>query len=146
MNQKEVTAAVILALAAVGKIGPVRIKAILTQAEQPAGILSWDAEQFCRIPGIQQELAGRILQKLDVAYGQRLIEWAKKRDLGITTLADPDYPPMLRAIYDPPPFLFMAGKWTEADNKAVAIVGSRNASEYGKTTAASLAAELARHG
>ncbi|MDD4051962.1 MAG: DNA-processing protein DprA, partial [candidate division Zixibacteria bacterium] len=52
----------------------------------------------------------------------------------------------LRAIYDPPPFLFMAGKWTEADNKAVAIVGSRNASEYGKTTAASLASELARHG
>lgn len=146
MNPQEDTTAAILALAAVGKIGPVRIKAILAQTETATDILRWDTEQFCRVPGIQQELAGRIRQKLDIAYGQRLIEWANKRNLGITTLADPAYPPMLRAIYDPPPFLFMAGKWTEADNTAVAIVGSRNASEYGKSTAATLASELARHG
>ncbi|NMC45111.1 MAG: DNA-protecting protein DprA [candidate division Zixibacteria bacterium] len=146
MTPKENAAAAILALAAVGKIGPVRLKAILTQAGDPTEITAWDERRFCEVPGISSELAGRIRQKLDIAYGQRLIEWAAKHDFRITTLVDSDYPPMLRAMYDVPPFLFLAGQWTEADNTAVAIVGSRNASEYGKTTAFTLAAELAHHG
>jgi DNA processing protein len=146
MTPKENAAAVILALAAVGKIGPVRIKAVLTQADDPTEIIGWDESRFCEVPGISSELAGQVKRKFDLAYGQRLIEWAGKHDFRITTLVDSDYPPMLRAIYDPPPFLFLAGQWTEADNIAVAIVGSRNASDYGKGTAFSLAADLARQG
>lgn len=146
MKSSAEATAVILALAAVGNLGPVRIKALLAQTDDPAEIPSWTADRLCQIPGIQQALAERIVGTLDVDYGRRLIDWADKHDINITTTADTGYPRMLRAMYDPPPFLFLAGSWSDADDKAVAIVGSRNASEYGKATAATLAAELARHG
>lgn len=146
MTPREDAAAVILALAAVGNIGPIRIKAILAKAGDPTEIIDWNESRFVDIPGISSQLAGRIRQKLDIAYGQRLLEWAAKRAFGVTTLIDADYPSMLRAIADPPPFLFTAGQWTAADDTAVAIVGSRNASDYGKATAFSLAAELVHQG
>jgi len=140
------TTAVVLALASVGKIGPVKLRTIFSQAAQPTDILHWTMEQFCAVPGIQRELAGRIIRKLDIDYGHRLIEWAGKNGYEIITIVDSDYPASLREQYDPPPFLFVAGTVTAADQKAVAIVGSRNASEYGRTTASTLAGELCRYG
>ncbi len=145
MNDREVTA-IVLALASVGKIGPVKIKTILAQADHPTEILDWNIEKLCSIPGIHDELAGRIKQRLNIDYGYRLIEWAEKHNYDIVTLLDPDYPTALRELYDPPPFLFMAGTIIESDNLAIAIVGSRSATDYGKTTASTLAGELSRNG
>ncbi|MCP4570073.1 MAG: DNA-protecting protein DprA [FCB group bacterium] len=138
--------AVILALASVGKIGPVKIKAILVQIDHPTDILEWDSARFCEIPGISVELADRIKRKLDIDFGRRQIDLAEKKGFSIVTLFDPGYPPSLREIYDPPPFMFVAGKTLPADEKAVAVVGSRLASDYGKSTAESLARALTRHG
>lgn len=136
------SAATILALAAVGKIGPVKIKSILARAQRPDEILDWDNKQFCDIPGISERLAGHIKEKLDIDYGNQLIDWADENRIHITTIADTDYPSSLRAIYDAPPFLFIKGEVIEADKKAVAIVGSRNASDYGRITATRIAEEL----
>lgn len=138
--------AIILALAALGKLGPVKIKAILSQVDDPAEIPGWSFEQLRQIPGIDKELAFRITKNLDLEYGQKLIEWANKNDFSILTIVDPDYPESLRAIYDSPPFLFVSGKIKAEDKKAIAIVGSRTASDYGRTTATTLAGELCRNG
>lgn len=138
--------ALILALGSLGKIGPVKIKIMLAQADEPRDILAWDRQRLAAIPGIGEELASRIQDHLDLEYGRRLVAWADKQQFGITTLADPDYPRPLRDLYDPPPFLFYKGTLAEADNRAVAIVGSRSASDYGRTIAFRVAGELARNG
>lgn len=137
--------AIILALAAVGKLGPVRIKAILSRANHPSEIPSWSFEQFRQIPGIAKEIAFHITKKLDVDYGTKLIDWAGKNDITILTVVDPDYPDSLRAIYDSPPVLFVSGKIIPEDSRAIAIVGSRSASDYGRITATKLAGELSLH-
>lgn len=146
MNRDSRATAAILALAAVGKIGPVKIKALLTGAEHPADILGWSVDRLCTVPGIERQLANHIKQKGDVDYGLRLIEWADKNRFSVITLCDPDYPPSLRELYDAPPFLFVAGHLTDDDIRAIAIVGSRTASDYGKMTASELAGQLSRHG
>ena len=58
----------------------------------------------------------------------------------------PEYPSNLAMIHDRPPLLFVRGQLKESDAKAVAIVGTRNASDGGKELAARLASELARNG
>lgn len=75
-------------------------------------------------------------------------EQAALHALGIqfVTWDDPDYPEPLRNIYDPPPVLFHAGRWEPADQTAVAIVGSRQATAYGLAVAARLAEDLAGAG
>ncbi len=136
----------ILALAAVGKIGPVRIKIMLAKADDPLDILRWDRQHLESIPGIGAEIASLIKQKLDLDFGARLVDWADKNDCGITTLVDPDYPMQLRQLYDAPPFFFHKGELIADDDRSIAIVGSRNATDYGRATAARIAGELSRHG
>jgi DNA processing protein len=139
-------AAVILALSALGKIGPVRTKVLLTQAARPTDILNWSIDQFQEIPGLSTVLASHIKDHLDVAYGREVMAWAEKHQYGLITMLDADFPAALRSLYDAPPFLFVKGVMAEADAKAIAIVGSRSASDYGKSTAFHLAEELSRHG
>jgi DNA processing protein len=59
---------------------------------------------------------------------------------------DPDYPPMLTAIVDPPPVLWLRGSADALVAPAVAIVGSRAGSPYALAVAEQLAADLAQRG
>jgi DNA processing protein len=59
---------------------------------------------------------------------------------------DPEYPRLLATIPDPPDELWVSGRPDLLSAQAVAIVGSRNASQYALEIAASLAFDLARLG
>lgn len=71
-------------------------------------------------------------------------------ELGFRFLArsDPGFPPLLRAIHDPPPGLFLRGEEEAAllTRPAVAIVGARACSAYGRQIARQLGRELAGAG
>jgi DNA processing protein len=77
-------------------------------------------------------------------------ELARLHELGFRFVArsDPAFPPLLRAIHDPPPGLFLRGEADSAllERPAVAIVGARACSAYGRQVARSLARELAAAG
>ena len=62
------------------------------------------------------------------------------------TWDDPDYPASLRNIAQPPPVLYVCGTLLPADEWAVAVVGTRHASSYGREVARDLAAGLAANG
>jgi len=62
------------------------------------------------------------------------------------TWQDDAYPARLKEIYDRPPVLYVRGQFTAADEWAVAIVGTRRATVYGRQAAEELAGGLARNG
>lgn len=64
----------------------------------------------------------------------------------ILTLADPEYPDLLRRISTPPPVLYLRGELAHLRPPSVALVGSRRASPYGREQATLLAHSLARNG
>ena len=72
-------------------------------------------------------------------------ELVRSHDLGFRFVArsDPEFPPLLRAIHDPPPGLFLRGDAEAAllALPAVAIVGARACSAYGRQVARSIARE-----
>ena len=71
-----------------------------------------------------------------VACGARLLRWD-----------DVEYPSLLRSIPDAPPVLYVKGELSPADRQwAVAIVGTRRATTYGRQAAERLASDLARSG
>src|SRR6266496_4197129 len=75
-------------------------------------------------------------------------EIRRTREAGIELVpfTSPNYPARLRMIADPPPFLYVKGTLRAEDDKAVAIVGSRSASDYGRRMARDLARGLANLG
>ncbi len=74
-------------------------------------------------------------------------EWEKLKGSGVwaITVDDPSYPEMLEEIYSPPLVLYGEGEFP-GQEKALAMVGSRKATVYGKEVATRLARELAAQG
>src|SRR5437867_302924 len=75
-------------------------------------------------------------------------EWVRLEQAGATLLtwADADYPALLREIESAPPVLYMRGALLPADEIAVAVVGTRRATPYGREVARQLAEGLAAGG
>ena len=71
--------------------------------------------------------------------------WRQRR-LKLLSVLDPEYPPNLRAVHDRPPLIFMAGRLTSADDRSVAVIGSRRASPAGLRRARALSAGLVGRG
>ena len=64
----------------------------------------------------------------------------------LVTWDDASYPALLRQIHDPPLFLHVLGELSVADTTAIAVVGSRDASPYGRHLTAIIAEGLASRG
>ncbi|MBI4233747.1 MAG: DNA-protecting protein DprA [Chloroflexi bacterium] len=74
------------------------------------------------------------------------MEHLKERGIQALSWHHPSYPPLLKEIYDPPPVLFVQGSILAADGRAVAVVGTRRATAYGREAAEALVGDLARAG
>ncbi|NLK27958.1 MAG: DNA-protecting protein DprA [Clostridiales bacterium] len=70
----------------------------------------------------------------------------QKRNISFITIEDERYPERLKQIYDAPFALYVRGKLHGEKQKAIAVVGARNCTEYGKEIAKYLASALSREG
>jgi DNA processing protein len=75
-------------------------------------------------------------------------ELARVREMGskLLTWDDPAYPQRLRAIYDPPPVLYVRGNPELLARHSISIVGSRKPSPYGVQMAEKLGRDLSARG
>ena len=67
-------------------------------------------------------------------------------DVRIVTYFDPEFPPALRELYNPPPVLYVRGDLSYDFPASLSMVGSRVYSEYGRRTAEQFAYQLASWG
>jgi DNA processing protein len=74
------------------------------------------------------------------------LEGIRTHQVSLLTLADADYPRALRWIADPPAVLYVRGRLVSSHQLAVAVIGSRKPSAYGKIAAQRFSQSLAEHG
>ncbi len=125
-------------------IGPIRFKALLAHFGDAARAWQASASEL-QAAGLDRRSIQNLLKtraSLSLAEEMEKIARAGAR---LLTWDDPAYPPHLRHIYDPPFLLYVKGELLEADEWAVAIVGTRRASIYGKEVTKQLARDLARN-
>lgn len=77
---------------------------------------------------------------------EKIAETCEKADIRLFIPTDGAYPALLREIYDPPQTLFCRGSLDCLKQPAVAMVGARHASAYGKSAAEDIALGLAERG
>ncbi len=70
------------------------------------------------------------------------LQRARKLGIRVLTLSDPDYPMHLKEIYAPPPVLFVRGDVSVFKQHAVAVVGTRRNTQYGKNVTVALVKDL----
>lgn len=74
------------------------------------------------------------------------LNWIQKNKIQVYLVADDSYPSLLKNLHCPPPILFVRGKLSNSDKPAIALVGSRNPTYYGRRVAKILAEELVMAG
>ena len=75
-------------------------------------------------------------------------EMDRVQQVGVTALTwhDDGYPPRLKEIYDKPPVLYVKGEILPEDERALAVVGTRRPTAYGREVARQVTSDLARNG
>lgn len=77
---------------------------------------------------------------------QEFVDIMKKHGIRAITIADDEYPEMLKTIHTPPTLLFVKGTLPSTAKKHLAMVGSRHATQYGLRVAKKLAFDCANAG
>jgi DNA processing protein len=93
-----------------------------------------------------EEKAQAVRRSLDDAAAERWAAQVERAGMRVVTAFDEEYPATLSEIADPPFVLYAAGNLERLKGPAVAIVGSRAATRYGRDVAARLARDLAAAG
>ena len=118
---------------------------LLSAFEQPEKILATSSAKLSELGFSKQTITAINHQNLEAV--ERDIEWADSADNHhIITLYDPQYPPQLKTISQPPPVLFVRGDPDYLRQPQLAMVGSRNPTAAGKRTASDFAKHLSNSG
>ena len=126
-------------------IGPARLRALLDFFGSIED--AWQGNLAgLQQAGLDQRSANNLLatrRSLDLAVELQRLD---REGVKVVTWVSEEYPTNLRNIHDPPPVIYIKGELLPEDDWAVAVVGTRHASVYGKEVARRLAGDLARNG
>jgi DNA processing protein len=152
--EREAERAAWVALASVEGLGPVGLGSLLRRFGDGRSILATAATAAGRARIAEREGTGR---RIDSAVADRIAEAAeagpalmervRELDLSVVTLEDGSYPGRLLELELPPHLLFVRGDPAVLSRPhAVAVVGTRRATEYGRRTAARIGVAIADSG
>ena len=131
-----------LCLSLVSGIGPLVYADLIEAFGSPAGVFDASPANLREIPGVGAKLVQAIASAKDTVNVERQLEICRDNQIKILERGSPEYPQRLTEIYDPPTVLFSQGQLLPADDIAIAIVGSRHATNYGTKVAEQLARGL----
>ena len=135
-----------LALGRVKGLGGVGFKKLATSFPDPTQAFSVSSAELERVAGLHRDAIDGLVNFSGWVEIDDELRRVRNAGVEIVRFTSPGYPARLRMIADPPPCLYIKGALSPEDDKAVAIVGSRSASDYGRRVARNLARGLASLG
>lgn len=126
-------------------IGAARLRALLAYFGDVA--TAWQASpQALGAAGLSPKLVEAFLRVRAGVSLDQVWEQILAQGISVLTWEDPGYPRRLREIDQPPPVLYVRGALLPEDEWAVAIVGTRRITPYGRQVSEEVAGMLARNG
>ncbi len=135
-----------LALCRVKGLGCVSFKKLAAQFADPRKIFAASRSELEAVEDLRGDAIDSLIHFDQWAEVENELSHIRAADITLVPFSDVNYPARLKTIDDPPPLLYVKGELKSVDDKAVAIVGSRSASDYGRRVARDLARGLASRG
>jgi DNA processing protein len=135
-----------IALSRVKRLGGVGFKKLAAHYADPTAALAASASELAQVPGLGKDTIDSLLGFSEWPQADEQMRRILEAGIKIVRFIDSEYPARLRAIADPPPLLYLKGEFCAADEAAVAVVGSRSASDYGHRVARHICRGLASLG
>ncbi len=143
LNQKLRT---LLALSLITGLGSKRIKVLVKAFDDPSSIFKRSKRELRSVDSIGEASALSILTFNKWDEVDHLIKETEKVKSQVITIADPEYPSLLKQIYDPPALFWIKGNPDALSKQGVGVIGTRNATPYGKNMAEKLSKEIGENG
>jgi DNA processing protein len=135
-----------IGLSRVKGLGCVNFKKLATHFADPTQAFSASAAELAEVPELDRDVIDALLNFSEWNEVGEELRRIERAGATIVAFGDPKYPARLRTIADPPPVLYVKGEIRSDDDKAVAVIGSRSASDYGRRVARDLCRGLASVG
>lgn len=136
---------VMVRLSLTPNVGPVTFARLLERFGEPERIFEATGRDLMSVEGVGETIASEMRSVSEDQVDAELAE-ADKHKARIIPWGDGTYPRNLLRIPDPPLVLYVRGELKSTDDLAIAMVGTRHASFYGRKQARRLAAGLASYG
>lgn len=133
-------------LAMVPHVGPKTIAELLARFGTPRGVLSAPASQWREVPNVGPKICRELANDQWRTAAEEELAYCREGGIEIIPHGTERYPTRLREIADPPTLLYVRGQFAPHDDLAVAIVGTRGATPYGRRIAEQFAAGLVQAG
>ena len=127
------------------RIGTKTIEKLLKRYKSLEEIYKLDIDELMTNENIGIKLAKTIISEEYRNNLDKYIDYMEKEKIQIVTIDDEEYPDNLKIIDDYPMYLYTKGNIELLNKKSIAIVGTRNCTDYGKKVAYDMASKLARN-
>ncbi|MBN2520459.1 MAG: DNA-processing protein DprA [Bacteroidales bacterium] len=124
-------------------IGSINAKKIIAHCGNAKDVFKSQKSKLLKIPGIGKAVVNNILNNNVLSVAEKEIEFMLKYNIKPLFYLDPEYPARLKHCDDSPVMLFIKGNIDFEKGKVISIVGTRNATAYGKEVCEKLVKELA---
>ncbi len=131
-----------IALTLIKNIGSRQARKLLLAFGDAESVFKATKDKLLKIEGIGGKIADSILNTDAVAKAEKQLAFINKHQIEVLFYTDTDYPKRLRNCYDAPVLLYFKGKADFNQKRIVGIVGTRNATPYGKELCKRLVAYL----
>lgn len=125
-------------------LGNAGICQLLTKFGSPDAIYSAKSHQLREV--VDEGTAQKILNGVNLETIKPTLDWLKKDNTHLITLADKAYPQALLNISNPPVVLYAIGHTHLLNQPCIAMVGSRNSTPQGEKNAEDFAESLCNYG
>lgn len=113
-------------------IGSINAKKLIAYSGGLEAVFHEKKNSLLKIPGIGESLADRITNHNILDKASREVEFIAKFNIGYSFYLDENYPARLKNCEDAPVIIYYKGKVDFNKQKVISIVGTRNATEYGR--------------
>ncbi len=144
LTEKELAA--IYALSEVPQIGVNRLRQLITRYITASAVFDLSLQELSSIDGLSRNIAELIKQNRVTQDHILKARKIREKEVNILHMLNYNYPEKLREIPDSPVLLYSVGEFTPADERAIAIVGTRTSTKYGHQITEELTRELVKHG
>ena len=119
---------------------------LIERYKSPEIIYNLSKKELLNNKEIGEEIANNILdQHIRIKLDEEIKE-LKKNNIDVISIYDKEYPQSLKEIYDYPVSLYIKGNKSILNNSNIAIIGCRNATEYGIKSAKYFSYNLTKEG
>jgi DNA processing protein len=134
-----------VALTYVKNVGPALAKSLIAYAGSAEEVFKIPVAKMLKVPGIGEKTVNQLNFKEALNLAEQELKFVEKNNINILFYTNSNYPRKLKNCQDSPILLYSKGNADLNMQRIISIVGTRNATEYGKNLCKQLVDDLQEH-